>query len=328
MRILTNLERFPQRWRSSTGTSGTGKTVRSFWGFVWKAGQCDVILIDCDPNLVFKLATIFLPLWFRRKPIVALDLVLRRPTTWRSRAATVLKRILLSRVDHFIHYFRQLDGYQKHFGVGPSRSSYVPFKANIQGRFSYEVNSDGEYVLCFGRSERDYDTFIKAVGQTSVVAAIPVPNFGALRAHGSRFSVPLSSLPSNLRLLEDDGSRASWLRMLERAKIVALPILGGRMAASGIGTYLDAMALGKCVIITEGPGVSDVLTDQALFVAPNDAEQLAKVIVRANTDRELRERVAMCGRRYAESCGTEGDLYQRVAEVIVRWYESQRSNRF
>jgi glycosyltransferase involved in cell wall biosynthesis len=322
LRILTNIERFPPTWRSSAGVAGTARIAQSPWEFVAQAPDCDVILIDCDPALTLKISALFLIFWFRRKPIVALDLVLRRPTTGKAKLATKLKKLFLSRVDYFIHYFRQLDHFQKYFGIGPERSGYVPFKSNIKGRCAYTPKFDGEYILCFGSSERDFDTFIRVVGQLPYPAAIPRPNFSVLRMHSSKFTVPLTDLPPNLQLLENDGSLEASVRIMENAKMVVLPIVPERIGASGIGTYLTAMVLGKCVIVTEGPGATDVLTDQALFVPPGDAQALADMIRLVWEDRGLRERVARSGNRYAESCGGIPELRQRVLDKIVERFGS------
>lgn len=323
MRILTNMKSFPERWQSSGGVSASAESACTAWEFVARAPGFDVILIDCDPWLTLKLCALFIPFWFRRKPIVAVDLVLRPPTTWMSRVASIFKKQLFLRVNHFIHYFRQLDNYEKYFGIGSDRSSYVPFKSNIKGRFAYTPNYDGEYVLCFGRSERDFDTFIRAVDKLPYPAAIPRPDFSLLRAHGAKFTIPLSELPPNLQFLEDDGSLENSIQIIGNAKLVVLSMIPDRSCASGISTYLTAMVLGKCVILTEGPGTSDVLMDQALFVPPADSDRLAETIDRVWNDRELRERVAKSGYAYAESCGTEDDLRRRELDFLVSRFASK-----
>jgi glycosyltransferase involved in cell wall biosynthesis len=320
MRILTNLRTFPEPWQSSGGIVARAKTASRARDFVALAPDYDVFLIDCDPWLTLKVCALFILFWFRHKPIVAVDLVLRRPTSWKSNLARILKTLLFLRVDHFIHYFRQLDSYQKYYGIGPERSSYVPFKSNLKGRFTCMANCHGEYVLCFGRTERDFDTFIRAMATLPFPAAIPRPNFALLREHGSKFTTPLNELPCNLRLLEDDGSLEASIRIIGDANLVALPILPNRISASGIGIALTAMSLGKCVILTEGPGANDVFVDRALFVPPCDAVKLAEMIERVWNDRDLRERIAMSGHAFAESCGTENDLRQRVLDVLVRRY--------
>ena len=157
--------------------------------------------------------------------------------------ATPLKRFLLSRIDHFSLHFTNLEGYQKYFGIAPDRASYLPSKPNIRYRYDYRVSPEGEYILCFGRSERDYDTFFTAMEQLAdLPAAIPPPNFVQFRKHATRFSRPLNALPKNVRILEDDGSVESLIRIVEEARLIVLPIMSSRIAPSGIGTYLNAKA--------------------------------------------------------------------------------------
>jgi glycosyltransferase involved in cell wall biosynthesis len=78
------------------------------------------------------------------------------------------------------------------------------------------------------------------------------------------------------------------------------------------------MLMGKCVITTHGPTTSDVLLGgEALLVAPEDPAALAAMIRRAWDDRQLRERTAEIGRGYAEACGGEPELLQRVLDRAV-----------
>jgi glycosyltransferase involved in cell wall biosynthesis len=85
---------------------------------------------------------------------------------------------------------------------------------------------------------------------------------------------------------------------------------------------LNAMLLGKCVIASEGPGLSDVLSDEILKVPPEDPAALAAVIARAWEDDELRGRTAASGFRYALSLGGEPELYRRILKQVVAWREA------
>jgi glycosyltransferase involved in cell wall biosynthesis len=319
MLILTNFQRFPTEWRSSSGITGRALTLNTAWEFFQHSREADLAIVNCDPPLAMKLAALYMLFPFRKRPILAHDFVLRRPLTFRASCLLPIKRFLLSRIDHFSLYFRDLAGYEQYYGIGYTRASYVPFKPNIRYRYSYNVKVEGEYVLCFGRSERDYDTFFDAMEKLrDLPGAIPSPDFAALRRHASRFSRPLDRLPANVRILEDDGSVESLIRIVEEAKLVVLPILGSRIAPSGIGTYLNAMLMGKCVITTHGVATTDVLLNgEALLVPPEDPDALADAIRRAWEDRELRERTAAAGRRYAESCGGEPELRQRVLDCAL-----------
>jgi glycosyltransferase involved in cell wall biosynthesis len=320
MLVLTNCPRFPENWESETGLQGQALILHRWWEFARHARHAEFILINCDVALTFQLCALFRLLPFLRRPMVVHDLILREPRSLRHRITAPLKRFLLARVDHFIHHFRDLQGYRKYYGVGPERSSFTPFKPNFRYRQTYKVGPDGDYVLCFGRSERDYDTFFDALARLPYPALIPPPDFSKLRQHGARFRRPISELPPNVRIAEDDGSPVAIIRMIEGARLVVMPILKSRIGPSGIGTCLNAMLLGKCVIGSEGVCASDIFTDEVLLVPPEDPEALAVMIRRAWEDRELRERTALAGQRYAEACGGEADVHRRMFENAMCWY--------
>jgi glycosyltransferase involved in cell wall biosynthesis len=320
MRIVTNFERFEPVWTSG-GETGHAVMARTFSDFLRELTGCDLILINGDIALTLGFSAYFLVFPWKRKPIVAVDLVLRRPRTLRGRMSARVRRLLLGRVDHFIHYFRDLDGYSSCYRITPERSSFVAFKPNL--RYRYEPRLDlpeGEYVLCLGRSQRDYDTFFDAMEGLSFPGAIPAPDFSALREHDSRFTRPLDRLPANVRVLDDDGSQQAMIRTIEAAKIVAVPVLRSTLAASGISVYLNAMLLGRPVVISKGPGVSDVLTDQAIMVPPEDSGALREAIARLWGDAELRARLVDSGRKYALSLGGEPELRARVLEKALAFY--------
>jgi len=319
MRIVTDFERFEPEWEG-----GSSVYARTFAEFRRALRNADVAVVNCNVNLVLRLCAYFLVFPWRRKPIVAVDLVLRRPYSWSARLATRVKAFLLGRVDHFIHYFRNLDGYTRYYGITPERSSYVGFKPNLRYRYEPRPDqADGEYVLCFGRSQRDYDTFFAAMDRLPYPAVLPRPDFATLREHHSRFTRPLDRLPANVRLLDDDGSQEAMIRAIEGAKVVALPILSATLAASGISIYLNAMLLRKAVVISAGPGVSDVLTDEAVIVPPEDPALLADGIRKLWEDDIFRRNVAEKGRIYAERLGGEPELRRRIREALVKWQRSR-----
>ena len=323
MLILTNIDGFPSDWCAANGQAGTSRVARTFSEFHNHLGEATLIIIDGNPQLVLDLCRYFFLHPGRRRPLVSVDIVLRAPAPGMGPALkTLVKRLLLTRVDHFIHYFKDLRGYSRYFGITPERSSFVPFKPNLRSRHDALPHADGRYVLCFGRSLRDYDTFLRAAELFDHPAAIPTPNFAQLTRHGSRFTRSLDDLPPNVEVLPDHGDEDSQIRILEGAHLVVLPILKSSLM-SGISTYLNAMMFGKCVIMSEGPGGSDVLTDEALFVPPEDPAALAAMIRRCWEDDQLRHRTAERGHAYAMSLGGEPQFYQRIIDQAVGWMAAQ-----
>ncbi len=318
MVILANIDSIPEVWTATTGEQGRRIVAQTFREMLRHVRSCDLILINSDPGLVLKLSAAFLLLPFLRRPMIASDAVFRKPESLWTRATLPLKRLLLSRVDHFLHLFKDLTGYEKYFGIGPDRSDHVPFKPNLRYHCDAGPNPDGEYVLCFGHSLRDFDTFFNAVERLPYPAAIARPDFATLRRHGSRFTRRLKDLPRQVRLLEHDPrSYASQVEVLMGAKLVVVPLLKACLVMAG--TPLNAMLLGKCVILTEGPATNGLFTDEVLKVPPEDAEALARMIDRAWNDQALRERTAALGYRYALALGGEPELAQRLVDLTVAW---------
>jgi glycosyltransferase involved in cell wall biosynthesis len=275
-----------------------------------------VLLVNCDPAITFALCR---NLARQPTPIVALDLVLRKPKTLAGRVHLPLKRRLLRRVDHFIHYFRDTRRLENVFGVPGLKSSFVPFKVNLAA--PAVAPGPGEYVLCFGRSLRDFDTYFTAMEQLPYPGAIAEPNLDELRNHGARFSRSIDQIPPNVRLLADDNSAAAQGRILSGAKLLVVPILSDSLVASGISTCLNALLYERCVIMTEGPGASDVFDGgQILAVPAENPNALAEKIRQASEDDELRRRTAMAGRQYVNTLGGEAELYQRVIDQLAVWH--------
>lgn len=324
MLIVTNYPRFPRTWRASNGLSGLtleGQSPAEFW---CKRGPGSVWVVNCSPRLTLKLATLKAIAPHSTSLVVA-DLVLREATTPAARLFLPCKRFLFNRVDHFIHHFRDLSGYERTYGIGADRSAFVPFKVNFVDQFDLQPVSDGKYILCVGRSLRDFDTFFDAIGQLPYPAAIPRPDPALLALNGGRLTRPWNALPRNIQVLEDDGTERSLLRILQAAKLVVIPVLKTSMAASGISTALNAMILGKCVIGSDGPGMSDIFTQEVLVAPPENPTALAAVIRRAWEDDALRESTAQAGLCYARRVGGEPQLYQRIIDQVCAWFVGHRA---
>jgi glycosyltransferase involved in cell wall biosynthesis len=317
--FLASNAAFPERWTAANGETGGSVRVRTPQDFLAVSARHPetVWVVDCDPRLTFQLAALKAAQPLKARRLVAVDIVLRRPRGFIGRMGVFGKRVLLRQVDHFIHYFRDVRGYEEVFGIEAARSSFVGFKPNLGSRQDLPTSSEGEYVLCFGRSLRDFDTFFEAMEQLPYPAAIAQPDVQQLRAHGGRFSRSLEQLPANVRVLQDDGGEEAQIRILQGARFLVLPITAQSIAASGISTALNAMLLGKCVIGSEGPGMADVFGDAVLTVRPEDAAELAAAIRNVWEDGTLREKTAKAGTAYALQLGGEAELYQRIIDEVA-----------
>lgn len=254
-------------------------------------------------------------LWpFSACKLVAVDFILSRPQGWKQSIIAWLKGILLRRVDRFILHFKDTSEYEKIYGIPPSKCVFVPFKVNYWERLSPEDRSSEveEYIFTAGRSYRDFPTFIEAMRRVEYPGLLLYEETELLKR--SATDVDLSNLPGNLTAAKNEGEQ-SWVEYIRRAKIVVVPLLPSTMYAPGLSLYLMAMAMKKCVIVTEGLATRGMLKDEAVIVAPKDPEALAAAVTRVWTDDVLRRKTAESGRRYAERCGGESRLLSDVVRV-------------
>ena len=296
---------------------------RSDGGFLARLGACrralacDYVVVNCSPADLFDVCLAKLLLPFSRARIVSLDTVLPVPATNTSAARLKLavKQLLFRQVHLFIEYFRETDGYERHYGIPRQRFRYVPFKINRHERVLRTPTRDDGYVFCGGNTRRDFKTLIEAVRGLSIPVKIVTMNDNIIAGHGSVLDE--RSLPRNIEVIRHDGSD-SFLDYIAAAKLVALPIRRENISASGIGVYLAAMALGKCVVISEGPAVNGIVPDgAAVIVPPEDPAALRAAIERAVADEDFRMRVAAAGQAYTLSLGGEDQLCQSIAQVIA-----------
>ena len=322
MLIVTNYKEMPLRWRAANGVEGRTVIAREVQDFKEEGEDEDaVFLVNCDPDLTMKLALARMTLPGYRRPLIASDLVLRRPGPGlKAKLVFAAKRVLLSRADLYLNLFKDTTGLSEAYGIPAERCAYVPFKVNLDPAAVAAVEKHEDYVLCFGRSLRDFDTFFTAMERLPYPGAIAAVKTSDLVGHGARFSRTLEQLPPNVVQLSDDGSAQAQLRMLAGAKLVVIPVLKTSIVASGISTALNAMAVGKCVIGSEGPGMSDIFKEEALCVPPEDTDALAAMIDRAWRDDLLRVRTARAGRRLAASLGGEAELIQRIIDKVAQTY--------
>jgi glycosyltransferase involved in cell wall biosynthesis len=328
MVIINNFHAFPPEWQASTGERGTSRQANKSKEFLQLARENPeaVVVVNCNPRLTLELGAAKLLRRLGKTPIVSVDLVLRAPRTPAQAALLAVKKLFLRQVDLYIHYFKDYRAYADVFGIPPDRHEFVPFKVNLGARSAdLSEQPEGEYVLCFGRSLRDYDTFFEAMARVPYPGAVARPDMAGLQAHHARFTRPLDGLPANVRILDDDGSEPAQIRILGNARIVVLPILKASLVASGIGTCLNAMQLGKCVIGTEGPGMSDIFQDEIIAVPPEDPGALAAAIKRVWEDEALRSKTGHAGHMYALQAGGETELYQRIINQTVLWYRRKKS---
>lgn len=292
---------------------------RRWWAIpsvLWLARRCDVVLINCSPRELYWMCLARL-LWpWSRWQLVSLDTVLPVPNegTLAARFTLAAKRMLFKQPHVFIEYFKNTAGYEHYYGIDKRKFRYVPFKVNRLERILETKTTDGGYVFCGGITRRDFATLIEAVRQLPYpVKIVTLPEF-IIQRSGS--TVDSSSLPDTVEVVRHDKSD-SFIDYIAGARLVVLPIKKANISASGIGVYLASMALGKCVIISQGPAVDGVVPPGAAVIVPaEDPEALRQAIRSTYEDDSLRGKTAERGRAYALGLGGETQLCASVGAVV------------
>lgn len=262
------------------------------------------------PEIVFF--SVFLSLDpFRRCRITTLDFFAADIQPWLKPIA----RWSLRRVARFLVYFKDASPTAQLHGVPPGRFHYIPFKINGYELIRDARTGDEGYIFSGGRSRRDFATFFAAVEGSGYPVKLLTGKESDLTPHGS--SLHGLTVPSNVEVLHDDSSMEYFVRVLAGARLVVIPLLRGTGTQAGIGVYLQAMAAGKCLIISSGLGVSDVLSEyEAIMVPAGDAAALRAAIRLAWEDADLRERYGRAAARYALPLGGEDELRRSVLRSL------------
>jgi glycosyltransferase involved in cell wall biosynthesis len=248
---------------------------------------------------------------FHRCRITTIDFFAGRPRGWKM----PLTRWLLGSISRFVVYFRETSALERRFRIPRSKFQFVPFKINGLEAIRTTTPRDDGYIFCGGRSRRDFATLFAAVDGTGYPVKVIAGTAPELKANGTHLEG--LRVPDNVEILTGDSSVECFLHWMAGARLVVIPILPDSLTQAGIGVYLQAMALRKCVIASSGLGISDVLKEgQAIIVPAGDAKALREAIQRAWQDRGIRERHAEAGYRYAFPLGGEDRLCRSVIEAL------------
>ncbi len=292
---------------------------RRVWEIIaefWTARNCHYLILNFVSRDYWILGFMKLLLPFTRVKLVTLDLLLTRPHNVRDKFFLLLKRALLRRAHKFIVFQRDTNCYECKFRIPGNRFHYLPYKIDSLEIIKTTRCDDLGYIFCGGQSRRDFATLAEAVKSLPYPARIVTTTDGILAKHGS--SLNAADLPDHINTVRLDGSVQPFVREMAGARLVVIPIKKGVMTQSGIAVSIMAMAMGKCVIATYGPGISDVLPPgTSIVVPPGDAPALRAAIEAAWTDETLRLKVAEAGRKYATTLQGTDRLLKDVANWVV-----------
>jgi glycosyltransferase involved in cell wall biosynthesis len=177
-------------------------------------------------------------------------------------------RFCLQQVDCCIVWARvELQRYARTYGVSPEKFLYVPHHHTLK-RYTYEVGDDG-YIFTGGNRDRDWALFLTAISD------MPVP---CCLATNRTWQLSGLSIPSHVRIV--DATPAEFRQLMARARVVVMPMRATLLHAGGQQTILNAMVMGKPVILTDPEGGADYIEHgkTGLLVPYGDVAALREAI--------------------------------------------------
>lgn len=253
---------------------------------------------------------------FGRKKIVFYDTNLHRPNSYIDFLKAYIKKIVFKFIDRFIVMHKDTSAYLRYYGITNNKCIYVPFKANNMDKLSEYRIVDKGYLLSCGASYRDYVLLAAALKLYSCRVTIVLPDARMAGYHNS--IIDETMFGDNVTIIRHDFEPDSWYKVLSECRAVVLPIRSDALQPAGISVYLESMAFGKPVVITEGPSTSGMLTEElAAICPPDDPVSLSESIKKVMEDEEYRIKLSRNGHEYARSLGGEDRLVKDILNVIA-----------
>lgn len=201
-------------------------------------------------------------------------------------AALKLMQIASKSIDGVIyHTSSQINYYREFFPWLTDKAQFIPFGTDLDFFQDGNVKAfEGEspYFTCIGAGKRDWETLVNAYSQCDTNVRLKIIGHvdeGFSDVHGVDMipRVPVKSMMSYIK----------------GALFCALP-LEVYNYSYGQMTFMQQMAMGKCVIAAKVPSLVDYAEDgrSALFYEPKNVDQCRRVLQKVLSDAEFRDSIA------------------------------------
>jgi glycosyltransferase involved in cell wall biosynthesis len=191
------------------------------------------------------------------------------------------------------------------WGVAPERVVATPFSHTMWDDADV-VPPRGDYVFAGGNSMRDYDLLMDACRGLDAEVRV------ATHLH-------VRDVPPNVTVAP--LGHGEYVEALKGAGVVVVPLEDDGHRSAGQQTYLNAMLLGKPVVVTDSLGVREVVTDGVDgYVAPPSPAGLRTALERAlrPADPEETARIGHAARETVLRDYTPGHYLARLVAVARR----------
>jgi glycosyltransferase involved in cell wall biosynthesis len=305
----------PERelWRERVDNPDPGlKGVRRLLA-IWRAGgDYSRVILDVSEKEEIVAAAL---LARRRNPpaLVLADATWERGKNPLDRLVTRVGVRLVDgpHVRYGVHSSHEREVFAQTWGVDPARVVFTPRGHTLSvAELEMETGAGGG-VFAGGVSLRDYATLVEAM------RGITVPLLIATRNRGQSWT---EDLPPNIEVRQT--SPEEFNKRTAAASVVVVPLEPLEERGAGQTTYLNAMAMGKPVIVTDVWGARDYIRDgeTAIIVPPHDPAALREALLGLLENPERARRMGEAARRYMlEHLTPDGHVEHLLSIVDEAW---------
>lgn len=200
---------------------------------------------------------------------VILQFIMREKTpTIRSKIKYLVMRIIFSSIHIAIcSSSKETCYYRKVFKWKEGKACFVPLQTD-PAYLQKPANNNEGFILTAGRTCRDYETFLDAVRKINYKVIMVV----------SPWNIDMRKVPENV-YVNFDISMAQLTELMMKSAVVVVPLQDKRISI-GQSVFLQAMAMGKPVVVTKTAGTVDYIEhlENGMLVSPKDSNEMRVAI--------------------------------------------------
>lgn len=206
----------------------------------------------------------------------------------------------------------EIERYSRYFKIPHEKFRVVPMAFQQTDLDGCSV-TDGGYIFAGGNQGRDWKTFLRAVEGTDYPVRLLTHIAGT------------DSVPPNVTI--GAASRLGYNAEIAAASCVVVPLLPQPLRITGITTWVNAMAMGKVVIVTDPDATADYIEDgvSGFSVPPGDYEGLRRCITRVMEDAQLRRQVGAAAKERAWREFSPEVFRRRVLALLAEACQGERT---
>jgi len=285
----------------------------------------------------------------RLRPAVRVHVVLHRPEGAFQRLFLQQLRAARAVAGFFVFGPALAERMHERYGIPRAKLDVLPMGVDTDYWRPSPVPpaSSGPYVCSAGLEFRDYPTLVKAVAGLDLEVRIAAASPYSKR----RNTLDDTALPDNVHRVETDT--AGLRDLYASAALVVVPLRDVEFPA-GLTTIVEAMASGKCVVVSRSQAQAEVIRDRrvalraedarstaggltaslgidadddlsgstGLYTAVGDSDELARALRYLVDHPELRQELGDRARRVAVSCFDHRVVAERLSAVLHRVHET------